>query len=33
LPFGRCFVLGDYRLEEFIQMVDEGGFEELRGEL
>jgi hypothetical protein len=33
LPFGRGFVLFDYRFEEFIEVVDEGGFEELGGEL
>jgi hypothetical protein len=33
LPFRRGFVLFDYGFEEFIEVVDEGGFEELGGEL
>ena len=33
LPLGRGFVLFDYGFEEFIEVVDEGGFEELGGEL
>ena len=33
LPFGRRLVLFDYRLEEFVEVMNKGGFEELWGEL
>ena len=33
LPFGRRLVLFDYRLEEFVEVMNKGGFEELWSEL
>jgi len=33
LPFGICFVGCDYGLEDFIEVMDEGGFDELGCEL